>query len=239
MSTVPLVLVPGMGCSPALWSLLDLDVAPITPVLEEASVEAEVDRLLAMLPERFDLAALSVGAVVALALVRRAPERVTRLALMSTNPHGPTDGQRDGWASQRRTLAHTSPRGLQESLLSGLLSPTVIGEREDLVELTVGMADEIGGERYDRQLRLQATRVDERPCLARIRCPTLVAAAADDRLCGVSRHEEIARLVPRATLAVIGNCAHLSPLERPQQVSALLRSWRGQHPGSFADVSPR
>lgn len=224
--TAPLVLLPGMGCSPALWSLLDLDGPVITPVLEEPSVEGEVDRLLALLPERFDLAALSVGAVVALALVRRAPERVSRLAVMSTNPYGPTDAQHDAWSSQREALVNGSARSLQESLMTGLLSPAVIDERPELVEVTLGMADAIGAARYNRQLRLQDTRVDERPGLTSIDCPTLVIAAAQDRLCPVSRHEEIARLVPGAGLAVIEDCAHLSPLERPEQVSASLRAWR-------------
>lgn len=240
--TLPLVLLPGMGCSPALWSLLDLDElgqgSPvITPLLEEPSVEDEVDRLLAELPERFDLAGLSVGAVVALALVRRVPKRVERLALMSTNPHGPTRAQRDGWTAQRLALADGSPRSLQASLMPGLLSPAAVDAHPELVELTLGMADEVGPERYDHQLRLQSSRVDERPGLARLRCPTLVIAAADDRLCTVARHEETAALVPRATLAVVPACGHLSPLERPGAVQALLCSWRAPSGGREREPS--
>jgi pimeloyl-ACP methyl ester carboxylesterase len=101
----------------------------------------------------------------------------------------------------------------------------VIAGRPDLVELTLGMADEVGSERYDAQLRLQSTRVDERPGLERVGCPTLVIAARDDRLCGLDRHTEIARLVPDARLVVLDACAHLSPLEQPASVSAHLRRW--------------
>jgi pimeloyl-ACP methyl ester carboxylesterase len=221
-----LVLLPGMGCTAALWSRLDLGIETITPYLEEPSVEGEVDRLLSLLPDRFDLVGLSLGAVVAMALVRRSPERVSRLCVMSTNPYGPTDRQRQGWAAQRRELAGGSARSLQASLLPSLLSPRVLAERSDLVELTLGMADALGSEVYDLQLQLQSTRVDERPGLAAIHCPTLVVAAADDRLCPVTRHTEIAQLVPGATLAVLPDCAHLSPLERPDRVAALLRAWR-------------
>jgi pimeloyl-ACP methyl ester carboxylesterase len=221
----PLVLLPGMGCSAALWSRLDLEAVPVTPVLEEPDLDAEVDRLLAVLPERFALAGLSLGAIVAMALVRRAPERVSRLALLSTNPYAPTPAQHAGWAEQRRTLAAQGARALQAALLPVLLSPDLLEQRTELGELALAMAEEVGADRYDRQLRLQAARVDERPGLARIACPTLVVAARQDRLCDVARHEEIAALVPGAELVVLEDCAHLSPLEQPAVVSAHLRRW--------------
>ncbi|SDT40947.1 Pimeloyl-ACP methyl ester carboxylesterase [Friedmanniella luteola] len=221
----PLVLLPGMGCTAALWSALDLPDAPLTAVLEEPALDAEVDRLLDRLPERFALAGLSLGAVVAMALVRRAPQRVTRLALLSTNPHAPTAAQRQGWDDQRARLAAGSPRALQEGLLPLLLSPGVLARRADVVATTLAMADDLGAATYDAQLRLQGTRVDERPGLVRVRCPALVLAARDDRLCGLERHAEIARLVPRVTLAVVENSGHLSPLEQPAVVSAHLRRW--------------
>ena len=221
----PLVLLPGMGCTAALWTALDLPRGPVVPVLEQPSLDAEVDRLLAILPDRFALAGLSLGAIVAMALVRRAPQRVTRLALLSTNPNAPTARQYAGWAEQRRMLAEGSARDLQRTLLPSLLSPRVLEGRPDLVSLTLGMADELGDEVYDRQLQLQGTRVDERPGLTRIGCPTLVLAARDDRLCGLDRHTEIAALVPGAELAVVEDCGHLSPLEQPAAVRDHLRRW--------------
>jgi pimeloyl-ACP methyl ester carboxylesterase len=213
-----------MGCSAALWSGLDLPDAPLIPVLERPSLDAEVDRLLDLLPERFALAGLSLGAIVAMALVRRAPERVTRLALLSTNPSAPTPAQHAGWAEQRAVLADQGPRALQQSLLPLLLSPAAL-DRPALVELTLAMADEVGEGGYDAQLRLQATRVDERAGLTRVRCPTLVLAARGDRLCGLDRHAEIAGLVPDVSLAVLEDSGHLSPLEQPAEVTGHLRAW--------------
>ena len=228
---IPLVLLPGMGCSPDLWSGLELDADPVTPVLEEPDLDAEVDRLLALLPPRFALAGLSLGAIVAMALVRRAPERVERLALVSTNAPAPTPAQHAGWAEQRRTLAERGARALQTGLLAHLLSPAVVAHRPDLVQRTLAMADDVGDARYDAQLRLQGTRVDERPGLRAVRCPTLVLAARQDRLCGLERHTEIAGLVPGATLAVVADCAHLAPLEQPAAVSDHLRRWLDRSPG--------
>jgi pimeloyl-ACP methyl ester carboxylesterase len=224
----PLVLLPGMGCSPDLWSGLALGTEPVTPVLEEPDLDLEVDRLLDVLPDRFALAGLSLGAIVAMALVRRAPERVERLALLSTNPYPPTEAQLTGWEEQRRALATGGRRALQTGLLPSLLSPAVLTGRPDLVERALTMAEEVGEARYDAQLRLQATRVDERPGLRAVRCPTLVLAARQDRLCRVERHEEIAALVPGAELVVVDDCAHLSPLERPAAVSGHLGRWLGR-----------
>lgn len=218
------MLLPGMGCTTALWSRLDLDPAAVlTPLLTEPTLDAEVDRLLDELPARFALGGLSLGAIVAMALVRRAPERVTRLVLMSTNPYAPTPAQHAAWTEQRQALAGgVTARELQRRLLPVLLSPTVITDQPDLVELTVTMADELGIETYDAQLRLQATRVDERPGLRSVRCPTTIISARGDRLCDVRRHEELAALIPGARLVVLDDCAHLSPLEQPRPIASRL-----------------
>lgn len=218
----PLVLLPGMGCSARLWS--DLDLGPVTtPGLHEADLPSQVDRLLDELPPRFALAGLSLGAIVAMALVRTAPDRVTRLALLSTNPYAPTVQQRAGWRRERERLAAgTTPREIQRDLLPLLLSDESVRNRPELVEATVTMAADVD---LDAQLALQATRVDERPGLREIRCPTLVLAARDDRLCPVDRHREIAALVPGAELQVLDRTAHLSPLEQPAAVTAALHAW--------------
>ena len=225
MST-PLVLLPGLNCSGALWSALDVGPA-ITPMLTEASLEAQVDRLLADLPDRFSLAGLSLGGIVAMALVRRAPGRVARLCLMSTTARPPTPSQYAMWARQRAALAAgATARDLQRELKTALLSPAARKARPEVVELTLAMADTVGAATLDAQLALQATRVDERPGLAEVRCPTTIIAGADDSLCSVDRHLEISRQVPASELVVIARCGHLSPLEQPAQVNQALDRWR-------------
>ncbi len=195
-------------------------------MLTQPDLVAQVDRLLHELPARFALAGLSLGAIVAMAIVRRAPDRVARLCLMSANPHAPTDSQRLAWQRQRDRLAGgASARDLQHELLPVLLSAEVVRRRPELVEQTLAMADDVGSDALDCQLRLQASRIDERAGLAAVRCPTLVVAARDDVLCPVERHVEIAALVPGADLVVIEHCAHLSPLEQPDRVTAALVSW--------------
>jgi pimeloyl-ACP methyl ester carboxylesterase len=218
-----LVLLPGMNCSAALWSKAGLTDGPavLAPMLTEATLDGQVARLLDELPARFSLAGLSLGGVVAMALARTAPERVSALTLLSTNPYAPTPEQLSGWRASRDALrAGQTARDLQRAWLPVLLSQAACRQPE-LVEITLRMADEVGETHLDAQLALQATRDDERPGLAELRCPLLLVAAAADALCSVDRHREMAALAPVAELVIV-DCAHLSPLERPAEVGALL-----------------
>jgi pimeloyl-ACP methyl ester carboxylesterase len=214
------VLLPGMNCSARLWPGLG---PAITPRLTESTLERQVARLLDELPGRVELVGLSLGAVVAMAVARFAPERVASLCLLSTNPRRPTEAQLASWRSQRDRLADgATARDLQRDLLPLLLTVESIERRPDLVETTLAMADDVGETELDAQLALQATRIDERPGLRTLRCPTFVVAASYDRLCPIARHTEIASLVPGARLRVLERAGHLSPLERPLALRRLL-----------------
>ena len=227
-SLEPLVLLPGMNCSAALWSSLAVGPGQFAR-LTESSLDAQVDRLLDELPEKFDLIGLSLGSIVALAVARAAPERVTGLVLLAVNPHAPTAVQRSEWARQRRELeAGRTARQLQEALLPVLLSPASLTGRPDLVAQTLTMADTVGADVLDRQLQLQASRVDQRPGLAEISCPTMVIAADGDQLVSVHRHRELHRLMAGSDLVVLPDCAHLSTLEQPERISALINTWRSR-----------
>lgn len=226
----PLVLLPGMGCSAALWSGVERRLARLPgggpaivhDPLDADDLEGVVTELLARLPPRFSLAGLSLGGIVAMALVRRAPGRVVRLALLSTNARPPTAEQYAAWRAQRDALAlGRSARSLQEDLLGVLLARP----RSETVERTLAMAERVGAATLDRQLALQATRVDERPALRRVRMSTLVLAGERDALCPVDRHREIHARIPGARLRVLPGCGHLSPLEEPDAVASALGTW--------------
>ena len=228
----PLVLLPGLNCSPALWSRLDVGRA-ITPILTEATLDGQVERLLDELPAQFALAGLSLGGIVAMALVRRAPERVSRLCLMSTTSRPPTSQQHAMWARQRAALAAgTSARDLQREIKAALLSPHARASQPHLSEVALAMADDIGTENLDAQLALQATRIDERPGLERIRVPTLIISGSDDALCRPERHLEMHGLIAGSELVELDRCGHLSTLEQPAAVSAGLRRWLVREPAT-------
>jgi pimeloyl-ACP methyl ester carboxylesterase len=213
-----------MNCSAALWSKLHLPGwrSVIAAELTERSLAGQVTRLLDELPPRFALAGLSLGGIVAMAVVRTAPERVSSLMLLSTNPHAPTDQQRESWRASRAGLqAGRTARDLQTDWLPLLLSEEAQRD-QSLVELTLAMGDEVGTANLDAQLGLQGTRIDERSALPHIRCPTLIVSARQDALCSVAKHTELNQLIPDSSLTILENCGHLSPLEQPATLSSLV-----------------
>ena len=212
-----------MNCSAALWSKLDLSGWPsvITPELTESTLDSQVARLLDELPTRFTLAGLSLGGIVAMALTRTAPGRVASLVLLSTNPYAPTAQQRQSWRTSQNALqAGRTARDLQADWLPVLLSEPA-RRQPDLVEFALAMADEVGEVSLDAQLALQSTRIDERPALRGVGCPTTIIAARQDALCSVAKHTELNELISGSSLMIIESCGHLSPLERPAEVGDL------------------
>ncbi|ANY08681.1 hypothetical protein AFB00_23160 [Pseudonocardia sp. HH130630-07] len=189
--------------------------------LDRPDLEEQVDALLEVLPDRFALAGLSLGGIVAMALARRAPGRVAGLCLMATNAGPPTAAQHAGWnAALARLDAGATARDLQPLEL-------LLHDRSH-DDAALRMADDTGERHLAAQLRLQGTRVDERPALAGVAVPARVLAGDRDRLCPVERHTEIAELVPGARLHVLPGVGHLLPVEAPDTVAALLGEWRDE-----------
>lgn len=229
---VPLLLLPGMNCSPHLWhdvvQELKLDPAGSSRQvtvrsLDRPCLDEQVDGLLDRLPARFAIGGLSLGAIVAMAVRRRAPERVAGLFLVATNARPPTDAQRAAWSGQRERLASgATARDLQQELL-----PLLLGSdpRPPLVDRTLEMADEEGDETLVAQLALQSTRVDERPALAAATVPCTVVAASADRICPVERQAEIHGLVSGSELVVVDGAPHLVTLSHPRRVAAAAAAW--------------
>lgn len=225
----PVVLLPGMLCSGRLWRAQAQRLAPHgevrTVALTGDSIDAMADQVLALPCPRFALAGLSLGGIVAMAVARRAPERITRLALLSTSARPPRPEQRAGWdAMARRTGAGEFARITPETLLPQLLHPARADDPE-LAGAVLEMADETGPEVFLRQLSAQHSRTDLRPGLREVRCPTLVVAGEQDALAPVAAHREIADAVPGARLETLPGTGHLSPLERPAEVAELLARW--------------
>lgn len=223
----PLVLLPGMNCTADLWSGTELGDA-LAPPLDQPDIDAQVDRLLEALPDRFVLVGLSLGAIVGMALALRAPQRLAGLCVMSTNAKAPTEAQLAGWRGWLDRLdAGVSPCELQRTILPALLSEDALS-RADVVERTLEMGEWTADATLRAQLQLQATRRDLRPGLAGLSVPTLVIGGQQDAICPPSFHVEIAAAVPNSRL-VSTEGGHLLPLERPETVGALVNDWRAQN----------
>lgn len=223
-----LLLLPGLLADDWSWSHQARHLAgeaEVTVVdLRPCSSRGEmVDRVLAAGPEPFALAGHSMGGWVAQAVAARAPERVTRLALVCTwgRPIASFTVARE------ETLARAAA-GEYETLLQENLPLIVHPERLDdpaLVGPLLDMQRKAGRETLLRNMLAYHTDDDSRPLLPLIRCPTLVIAARDDRFFPLAEQQFLAGAIAAARLAVIDNCGHSAPLEHPQTVTALLRYW--------------
>ena len=173
--------------------------------------------------ERFALAGHSMGGYVALEILRRAPRRVERLALLNT--HARPDST-ESIANRRRlmALAETDFSAVMRELAPKLVAPQHAKE-VGLIGKMSGMALATGKEAFLRQERAIIGRIDNRPHLGAIRCPTLVIAGREDGIMPVEWLEELARAIPGARLEVIEDCGHMASLEQPGEVTALLADW--------------
>lgn len=225
----PLVLVPGLLLTEGMWAhqtrhLAGLADITVADTLTDDSVDAMADRLLDAAPARFALAGLSMGGYVALAVMRKAPERVSRLALMDTQARPDTEET----MRRRKGLLALSKQGRFKGVTPRLLPMLVHEDRlEDaaLVDPIMAMAAAVGQDGFVRQQTAIMGRPDARPDLGAIDCPTLVLCGRQDALTPLALHEEMADLIPTARLAVIEECGHLPTLERPQAATALMRDW--------------
>lgn len=225
----PLLLLPGLLCDGDLWSDQIRDFSAGRGVMVASMTGADdVDRLaadiLAAAPRRFALAGLSMGGYAALAVMRAAPERVARLALLDTNARADSEEQR----ARRRGLVELASKGrfkgVTPRLLPLLLHPDRLQD-QPLVARVTGMAERIGREAFVRQQTLLMNRPDARPGLARIACPTLVLCGRQDVLTPPELAEEMAGAIAGATLAIVEEAGHLSTMERPAAVNAHLAAW--------------
>lgn len=224
-----LILLPGLLNDERLWAhqraaLAALATVTIGDLTQDDTLAAMAQRVLAAAPPRFALAGLSMGGYVAQEIMRRAPLRVERLALLDTSARPDTAEQ-----TQRRIDAIEIARAggfdkIMPTMLPNLVHPDHMA-LERVGGLAKDMAKAVGPEAFIRQQTAIMHRPDSRPGLNRIGCPTLVMVGRDDALTPLDRAEEMAGLIPSAGLVVIEQCGHLSAIEQPQAVSAVLRYW--------------
>jgi pimeloyl-ACP methyl ester carboxylesterase len=223
------VLVPGLLLSARLWSQQLPQLWRFGPVMiadhtRDDSVGAIAMRILAAAPPRFALVGLSMGGYIAFEIMRQAPGRVAKLALLDTTARPDTPGLRE----RRRRQIAIARRGRFESIADLqfplLVHPARQGEA-GLRELVRLMAAETGPQAFIREQTAIINRPDSRPDLAAIACPTLVLVGDSDRLTPPEWAAELAGGVAGARHVVVAECGHLSPIERPGEVTRALVEW--------------
>jgi pimeloyl-ACP methyl ester carboxylesterase len=223
----PLVLIPGMMCDARMWGGLPAALHP-RPVGHALPVGAETMSALARsvlddAPPRFAIAGLSMGGIVAMEVLRQAPDRVDRLALLDTNALAEAPEVRARRAGQiARALA-----GDLDGVMRDEMKPNYLSDRSDLalLDLCMDMARSLGPEVFRRQSLALRDRPDQTATLAAFKGPALVLMGEHDRPCPRDRHDLMHRLMPQSRLVVIEGAGHLPTLERPEQTTAALRRW--------------
>lgn len=224
-----LLLLPGLLCDAVLWrhqidtlcDIADITVADLTQA-DQAGAGAQL--VLASSPEEFALAGLSMGGYIALEIMRQAPDRVTHLALLDTSAR-PDTHEKIRFRQELIDLARRGQfKGVTPRLLPKLISSERLGDTE-LTESILAMAERVGRDAFLRQQRLLMNRPDSRHDLALIHCPTVVVCGRQDELTPLADSVEMVEKIPRGKLVVIEDCGHLSTMEQPHAVTAVLRYW--------------
>jgi pimeloyl-ACP methyl ester carboxylesterase len=228
---LPTLLVPGLTSSPRLYepqipALWQFGAVMVADQRRDDSIAAMARRILEQAPARFSLVGLSMGGYIAFELLRQAPARVARLALLDTSarPDAPVQSAR---RQELIELARTGRFGEIADLSYPLLVHPDRLDDQPLRELVRSMALETGAEAYIRQQTAIIHRCDSRPHLAAIACPTLVLVGDADQLTPPALAQEIAAGIAGAQLTVVPGSGHLSTLEQPQRVTAALVEWLG------------
>jgi pimeloyl-ACP methyl ester carboxylesterase len=229
MSKPNLLLIPGLLCDRRLWQaqvegLRHSAECTVADVAGRNTVAGLASAAIAKMPPGpFAVAGLSMGGYVALEVTRQAAARVTGLALLDTNAR-PDSEQATADRRRMMALADTDFERVVNALLPRLLLPAHMRDAK-IVSVVKAMARDTGVDAYRRQQEAIIGRIDSRPHLAAIRCPTLVLCGRDDTLTPVALHEEMAGAIAGARLVVAPQCGHLSPLEQPQLVTMNLVHW--------------
>jgi pimeloyl-ACP methyl ester carboxylesterase len=226
---LPIVLIPGLLASPRmyapqipqLWRTGPVTIADHT---RDESMSAIAQRILAAAPARFALVGLSMGGYIAFEMLRQAPQRIARVALLDTSARADLPEQ----SAMRRTQMTLASQGRLSEVLEQQFPRLVHPARRNdtaLRELFSVMAQEVGVEAFIRQQTAIIGRSDSRPLLGSIRCPTLVLVGDADELTPPERAAEIAAGIAGSRLVTIRQSGHVTTLEQPDEVTRALREW--------------
>lgn len=224
----PLIMIPGLGSDAAVWARTIAALGPdidcqVGDTLSDDTLAGMAARILADAPPRFALAGVSMGGMVALEIMRAAPERVSRLALIDTNalPDSPEQTARRA-ATNAAVAKAADMKALSEGSLAYMVHPDTPRDVRDEI---VGMSDRVSATDYVRQNTAVMHRGDLRPILATIEAPTIVVVGENDLMTPLAMSQVLRDGIAGAELHVIPHCGHLPPIEAPEALAGLLRAW--------------
>lgn len=223
------MMLPGMMCDHRLFApqitAFEKSRDIVVPPLRGADSVAGLARMiLDDAPERFALAGLSMGGIVAMEIVRQDRDRVTRLALMDTNPFAEAP---DRQVIREDQISKVKSGGLRDVMRDDM-KPYYLSDtpnRAAILDICMLMALDLGEDVFIQQSRALANRPDQTATLAGVTVPVLILHGAEDALCPAEKHRAMYDLIPGAELVTISRAGHLPCLENPVETTAALQRW--------------
>ncbi|HUH87617.1 MAG TPA: alpha/beta hydrolase [Pusillimonas sp.] len=235
-TTEHIVFLPGLLCDAAVWARQQAGLAHraqsfIAQYHDLDSIQTMAAKVLHQAPyQAFSLAGHSMGGRVALEMVRQAPHRVCRLALLDTGyePRAPGEAGEQERAGRMRLLSIAHEQGMLEmgrNWARGMVHPDQLNR--PLFDEILQMIQRRTTAEFQAQITALLNRPDAGPVLRSLACPTYIICGRQDAWSPYARHEVMHGLVPagRGTLVAIENSGHMSPMEQPDDVTAALSAW--------------
>ena len=230
-----LILLPGMMCDARLFAaqiaVLQDSIRISVPLPVSAPNMAQLAaEVLADAPDCFALGGVSMGGILAMEIIRQAPQRVTHLALIDTNPFA----ERDEVKARRTPQMDAARDGRLAAVMRDEMKPSYFTHRADnadLLDLTMAMATDLGPDAFIAQSLALRDRPDYEATLRHVTCSTLILCGRHDQLCPVGRHEAMKAMIPHARLCIVEEAGHLPTIETPGIVTTALQELLETHHG--------
>lgn len=226
----PLIMIPGTLCNGILFNaqladLQDLADCRIGNHSSSDDLKEVAANIIAEIKGDFSIMGLSYGGIIAFEILRQAPQRVKKLILLNTNHKKPSETTR---SAQQRFLG-MSVLGEFRAITTDFLKDAMLHPKHaaqpKMRQVILKMALDTGKENFFRQIKAQLGRPDSTQDLPQIKCPTLIMTGRQDKVCTPILHQEMAELIPNATLEIIEECGHLSTMEQPEKINNIIRNW--------------
>ena len=231
MSSIPLILIPGMMCDQRLFKpqLLEFQKDREVLVVETtrgSSMEALAQDIFSQIPwDYFALAGLSMGGIIAMEMLRQQPSKIAGVALMDTNPWA----EKDEIKATRQPQIEQAQQGQHLTVIKEKMAPNYgVGadlEAENQLKLVMDMATSLGGEVFIQQSIALANRQDQTHTLTQYHGPSIALCGEQDLLCPLDRHQAIVEHLPNAELHIVPSAGHLTTLQNPAVTNSLLANW--------------
>ncbi len=230
MKKLPVLFIPGTLCTPAVFesqiqelSLLASRVDVVQFAFED-SISRMADTAIKLISTQSGAAVIgfSMGGMVAMEIIRKAPKLIKKLALLNTNFHADLPERK----SARMThLNLARSEGMERVIRQFYLERYLFQQTTSATQLVIDMATEMGTNSFESQIKALGNRQDSSATLPAINCPTLIVGAEQDELCPPSVQLQMHRMINHSELLILENCGHFSMLEKPYELNEALSNW--------------